>query len=418
MVAGRPTGWGLESHILTGMPHEPGARPDGVLRILYPESLTVGGAERQLLLLAEHLPKDRFEVNFILLGRWTDNADLAVAAGANVRALGASNRLTTPMPIFIAKVAGRTLEFARICRRERYDIVDAWLYMSYGLAAVTRPITRVPILITGRRSLSKFKESFDPIQKVIDRIARRSSDAVVANSDAVADDVALREGIDRASIRVIRNGVRIPEPLGAAERTAMRRAWGAGPDDVVIGCVGSMKRGKGQDRVVELIPSVAAAVPTARLVLIGGGPLQPAIEARVAALGLTDRVVVTGDVADARPFYDGFDILVSASDAEGLPNSVLEAAAAGIGIVATDAGGTREIVADGVHGLLLPVPDDAGLGAGIVRLAQDPALRQRLGGAARDRAAAAFSIERFVRETAALYEEMVARRARSRGRLA
>jgi glycosyltransferase involved in cell wall biosynthesis len=153
-------------------------------------------------------------------------------------------------------------------------------------------------------------------------------------------------------------------------------------------------------------------------VLIGGGPLQPAIEARVAALGLTDRVVVTGDVVDARPFYDGFDILVSASDAEGLPNSVLEAAAAGIGIVATDAGGTREIVADGVHGLLLPVPDDAGLGAGIVRLAQDPALRQRLGGAARDRAAAAFSVERFVRETAALYEEMVARRTRSRGRLA
>lgn len=378
----------------------------------------MGGAERQMILLAEHLPRDRFEVNFVLLGGWTTNADLAVAAGANVRALGASNRRSTPMPIFAAKVAGRTLEYIRIGRRERYDIVDAWLYLSYGLAAVTRSFTRVPILITGRRSLSGFKESFGPVERAIDAIARRRADAIVANSDAVADDVSIRERVARSSIRVIRNGVRIPEPLPDEERVAIRRAWGAGPDDIVIGCVGSMKRGKGQDRVVELLPELLRKVPTARLVLVGGGPLLLAIEARVAALGVTNRVVLMGDVPDARPLYGAFDILVSASDAEGLPNAVLEAAAVGIGIVATDAGGTGEIVTDDVHGLVVPVNDEDRLRSAVIRLAQDPALRRRLGASARERAAAAFSIDRFVGETAALYEEMAARRiwaARSSG---
>jgi glycosyltransferase involved in cell wall biosynthesis len=217
---------------------------------------------------------------------------------------------------------------------------------------------------------------------------------------------------------VIRNGVRIPDPMTDEARTELRRSWGAQPGDLVIGCVGSMKRGKGQDRVVELLPDVVAADPTARLVLVGGGPLREAIEARIAALGLTNRVVLTGDVPDARPLYGGFDLLVSASDAEGLPNAVLEAAAAGIGIVATAAGGTGEIVTDGVQGILVPVPDDAALRAGVIRLVGDPALRQRLGGAARDRAAADFSIERFVGETAALYEEMAARHDVPRRRLA
>lgn len=97
---------------------------------------------------------------------------------------------------------------------------------------------------------------------------------------------------------------------------------------------------------------------------------------------------------------------------------MLEAAAAGIGIVATAAGGTGEIVADDVQGILVPVPDDAALRAGVIRLARDPALRQRLGGQARDRAAAAFSIERSVGETAALYEEMAARHEVARQGLA
>ena len=380
------------------------------LRILYPASLTVGGAERQMLLLAERLPRERFDVSFIMLGAWTPNADLALAAGAHVHALGAHGRQRLSRPRLAVHASRVVLDYVRLCRRERYDIVDAWLYHGYAVAGVTRPLTRVPVLISGRVSLSGYKQAFGPLERVADAIARRQSDLIFANAEAVADDVAAREGVDRASIRIIRNGVLIPDPMPAEERRAQRAGWGAADDDLVVGYVGSMRPGKGHVRIVAAMPDLIRQVPNARLVLVGGGPERPVIERRIAELGVGDRVTLTGDVVDARPLFGALDLFVSASIAEGLPNSVLEAAAAGIPIVTTAAGGTVEIVEDGRTGLVVPVDDDPGLRVSLTRLASDAPLRVRLGSAARDHVAAAFGVDRFVRETADLYEEMARRR--------
>ncbi|MEW6224345.1 MAG: glycosyltransferase [Chloroflexota bacterium] len=380
------------------------------LRILYPASLTVGGAERQMLLLAERLPRERFDVSFVMLGAWTPNADLALAAGAHVHALGAHGRRRLSRPRLAVHASRVVLDYVRLCRRERFDIVDAWLYHGYAVAGVTRPLTRVPVLISGRVSLSGYKQAFGPLERVADAIARRQSDLIFANAEAVADDVAAREGIDRASIRIIRNGVLIPDPMPADERRTRRAGWGAADDDLVVGYVGSMRPGKGHARIVAAMPDLIRQVPKARLVLVGGGPERPVIERRIAELGVGDRVTLTGDVVDARPLFGALDLFVSASMAEGLPNSVLEAAAAGIPIVTTAAGGTVEIVEDGRTGLVVPVDDDAGLRVALTRLASDAPLRLRLGSAARDHVAAAFGVDRFVRETADLYEEMARRR--------
>jgi glycosyltransferase involved in cell wall biosynthesis len=125
------------------------------------------------------------------------------------------------------------------------------------------------------------------------------------------------------------------------------------------------------------------------------------------ACGVEDRVVLHGLAPDPRPLHAGIDIFVHPSETEGLPNAVLEAAAAGLPIVATDAGGTREIVIDGTTGLLVPVGDGAALGAAIMKLVDDPDLRANLGSAARRHAEETFGMSRFVAETAALYERLV-----------
>ena len=122
-----------------------------------------------------------------------------------------------------------------------------------------------------------------------------------------------------------------------------------------------------------------------------------------------ERVRFVGTVPDARVVYDGLDVLVSASDSEGLPNVVLEAAAAGLPIVATAAGGTPEIVIDGETGLLSTVGDVEGLGRALIRVLEDPDLGPRLGRAAREHVARSFGLDRFIAETAALYEEMAQR---------
>ncbi|MFN8619362.1 MAG: glycosyltransferase [Chloroflexota bacterium] len=381
------------------------------IRVMYPASLEPGGAERQLMLLAQHLPADRFQVSFVLLGEMTEMAREAERLGASVHVLGATRRRGDPMPVFGARVAGRVATYVRLCRAERYDIVDAWLYLQYALSALVRPVAAMPVLLAGRRSLSGFKEGFGLVERTIDQIATRSVDRFVANSQAVAEDVVAREGIRRRRIRVIRNGVVIPPERDAVRRAAAREMLGVPADAPVVGCVGTFKKGKGQDRVLEVMDIVWSTIPDAWIVLVGDGPTRAALEAVVAERGQR-RVRFTGILPDARDAYDGFDALVSASDAEGLPNVVLEAAAAGLPVVATDAGGTREIIIDGVTGVLVPVADGPALAAGLIRVLLDPALAARLGAAARGHAEKAFGIDRFVSETAALYEELHARHGR------
>jgi len=381
------------------------------LRVMYPASLTPGGAERQMLLLAEHLPKERFEVSFVLLGAMTEMAREAEQLGSVVHSLGAPRRSGSPQAVFYARVARRVVDYVALCRRERYDIVDAWLYLGYSMAAVTRPMSRVPVLIAGRRSLSAFKAEFGFVERAADDLARRSADIIVANSRAVADDVVRREGVDPARIRIIRNGVELPPPTDESRRRAARAELGVGTDGPVVGCVGTFKRGKGQDRVVTAMAEIARGRPDAWLVFVGDGPERAAVEGQARAAGL-ERVRFSGPVPDARTLYDGFDLVVSASDAEGLPNVLLEAGAAGRPIVATAAGGTPEIVMDGETGLLVPVGAVDGLGVAMMRLLDEPTLAERLGRAAREHVGRSFGLARFVSETAALYEEMARRHGR------
>ena len=117
-----------------------------------------------------------------------------------VRALGSSYRRSTPFPIYMVRVLTKVLRMMRWLRGGDYDIADAWLYHAYALTAVLKPFVGIPILISGRRSLSDYKEQFGPFERGLDKVARWSSDAFVANSYIVREDVATREeSIRRAS---------------------------------------------------------------------------------------------------------------------------------------------------------------------------------------------------------------------------
>jgi glycosyltransferase involved in cell wall biosynthesis len=271
---------------------------------------------------------------------------------------------------------------------------------------LTRPVTRIPVLIAGRRSLSHHKHGFGRVERLLDRIARRSVDAIVANSDAVRAEVARYERIDPGRIRVIHNGVDIPAPIPPAARAALRAAWGVGPDDVLVGCVGNYKSGKGQELLVRAHARALPTTPGLRLILVGEGPRRAELQRLVDELGVHDAVRLHGAEPDARDIIGAFDIVAQASVSEGLPNAVLEAAAAGLPIVATDAGGTAEILDQGRAGILVPIDDETAMAAAIGRLAADPVLRRSLGETARMFVQSAFGVDRFVAETAALYEEL------------
>jgi glycosyltransferase involved in cell wall biosynthesis len=376
-------------------------------------SLDTGGSERQMLTLARKLPKGEFAVSFILLAREGTGGVVARSSSAKVHVVGFRRMSRSPS----AKTARMLLSnirsvvrFLGLVHSGRYDVLDGWLYPGYFLAALTRPISRVPVVISGRRSLSDYKERWGILLRLMDMVATRWSDTVVANSNEVARDVAQREKIHLPAIRVIRNGVDVPTTPDLDARAELRARWGVSDENFLVGCIANYKSGKGLERLIAAAAIVCREHPMLRFVVVGEGPLRKALTELIDLNGLDGRVTLHGAEADARRILPALDAFVQSSDSEGLPNVVLEAAAAGLPIVATDAGGTREIVVDGETGLLVPVGDSERLAQAITRLVTNADERLAMGMRARDRTLREFSVDRLVSDWASLYNELAAKK--------
>ncbi len=373
-------------------------------------SLDPGGAERQMLMLASALPREVFDLQFIALSEPGSLAAEAREMGMPVRVLGlrreACARLTLRCPRVAVRAADRYLRLAR-----RIDVVDAWLVPAYTFAGIMQPVARVPVLLAGRRSALDVRRTRTWYRGMAERLAMRSVDAVVANSQAAADQAIAIEHIDRDRVHVVRNAVRPAEP--PVRRDATRAAWGWSGDELVAGCVGNLKPGKGHGLLLDVVDRLRERCPRLRYVLIGDGPLRGWVETEIRRRHLEGLVSLRTDERDARPLYGAFDIAIQASDSEGLPNTVLEAAAAGLPIVATDVGGTGEIVTSGVDGLLVGRNDAAGLAEALERLAGDQHLRQRLGQAALQRSYE-FSPARLAQLLGEVYLRLAAASTRDR----
>jgi glycosyltransferase involved in cell wall biosynthesis len=370
-------------------------------------SLMPGGAELQQLALAERLPRDRFRVDFLAIAGAGQYDDRARTAGIHVLHIGARAPTGESMLMAQRRRTRMALRYARAATDARFDIVDAWLYPADILAALARLATRTPVVITGRRN-TQAHERFGRLGGTIDRLVDRLTDAVVANSTAAAAFAVRSHHTNPSKLRVIRNGVALVEPLSAGDRSAWRRRMAASDDDLVIGCVGNYRAVKRHPLLIDAFATLARERSDLRLVLVGDGETRPDLARQIASLGLERRIRLHGSEVDPRPMYGAFDIVVQSSKSEGLPNVLLEAAAAGRPIVATAAGGSTEIVVDGETGLLVPIEDRDALTSALRRAIDDPDLRARIGSAAREHVDANFGMGRYVRQWGDLYEELAA----------
>jgi glycosyltransferase involved in cell wall biosynthesis len=385
---------------------EDGGRPIRLAFLL--GQLTRGGAELQMLALTEHLTGNGFEVDFVTRSGDGPLDRAARDAGARVRHLGRASSAATPLLRRSVRLMARNGRWITTARRRRYDIVDAWLHPADSLAALTRPLTRVPVVMSARLGRSP-RMGAGAAGRLLDAAVFRLTDAVVANARITAED-ARRQGVPADKVRLVRGGVRPAPVFSPAQRHSHRAALGVEADDFLIGCVGNFRAMKRQDLLVAAYARLLPEHPRARLVLVGDGELRPQLEGQLRTLGLADRVILFGTATDLAPLYDAFDLFVQASNSEGLPNVLLEASSAGLPIVATDAGGTHEVIEDGRTGLLVPIDDEEALTGAMHRAMGDPELRQRLGTAARDLIATEYGMDRFFREYRELYRALLATR--------
>jgi glycosyltransferase involved in cell wall biosynthesis len=340
-------------------------------------TLHIGGSELQMARLATEFVAAGHEVTVFALHAGGPVAEILDAAAVPWRGpFGIGTRWASgkpfwrqPKSLFTYQVP-RMLSFARALRRYRPDVCIGYLYWGYVLATPVAAALGVPVRITTRRGMAEglTSQTFRRMPRFINAL----TDVVVANSEMVGAEAIAIEGLPEAKLRVIHNGVDLPESstdVAAEPPTALM--------------IANLIAYKGHEDVIAAL-ALLDDPPSVRFV--GDGRERARLESLVNEAHLGGRVVFEGSVPQAAGLFRSAQFGILASHEESLPNTVLEAMAAGVPMVATAVGGVPELIDDEVSGLLVPPGDPESLAGAIKRLAADPALRVRLGAAARQRA--------------------------------
>jgi glycosyltransferase involved in cell wall biosynthesis len=256
------------------------------------------------------------------------------------------------------------------------------------------------------------EQRWRPWQFAWARAAAGGLDRIVCVSQGVRDFHSRRTGIAQAKYRVIYNGVDAPAyARDESLRQERRRQWEIPPGDVLCAFVGRLDKQKGIDVLLAAFEQALAAAANLQLVIAGEGPLRRRVDRWRQSSPAGRRARILGRTEDVRGVLSAADIFCQPSRWEGFCLAAAEAMAAGLPVAATDVAGLNEVVADEQTGILCPADDTQAFAAAMVRLAGDSTLRARLGAAGRRRVMEQFSIERFIQEHAALYEEIAGTRA-------
>jgi len=273
----------------------------------------------------------------------------------------------------------------RLLARERFDLLHAhWVIPNGVIAALAARRSHLPLVVSLHGSDVAVSEK----NAVFGRAAR-STFARAAAVTAPSDDLLERARLLGAQgpLELIPYGADV-QALTAAPGDAdeLRMRLGLTPERIVIAGVGRFIDVKGFSYLIDAVAAARSSCPELHLVLVGDGDLREELETRARALGLSDSVSFPGVARrdEIAAYFAAAQMVVVPSVharglVDGLPNVALEAMAAGKPLIATRVGGLPQLVLDGENGLLVEEKDPAGLAAAILRLANDAALRARLG---------------------------------------
>ncbi|HOC19788.1 MAG TPA: glycosyltransferase [Vicinamibacterales bacterium] len=368
------------------------------------EGSRMHGVKRLFAWMIPRFDPARFDVSLVSLRKRDLSEETLDSFGVDITYLGKSKFDPTTLAALL-----------RVMDRKRTDILHLHGYGATTFGRAAAALRRIPAVLHEHANLTDTPW----FQKVADRLLEPFTDLAIAVSRSTADFVIGPRQVPARKVRVVYLGAPLDEfsrPRTAAEIAEARRDIGALDGDVVVGTITRLHDSKGNEYLVEAARQVLGRRPAARFFLAGEGPLRPSLEAQAREAGLGDRFVFLGFVRDVARLLSAFDIDVFPSLWEGTPLTVFEALGAGKAIVATDADGLVDVLADGNDALIVPKRDPAALADRIVRLIDDPAERARLSSAARA-TAARYDIGAFVRKMERLYELLheVSRATRRKG---
>ena len=251
----------------------------------------------------------------------------------------------------------------RLVKRESVDLVNTHSSVDSWTASVAARLVKVPVIRTRHLGVPIKRDPFSRL------VYTHLADRIITTGEAIRRLLIHDLKLDPSTLVSIPTGIDLDRfDPNKVERGAVRRELGLGEDAALVGIVAVLRSGKDHGIFLKAIPLVVKAVPSARFVIAGDGPQRRRIVELIAEMGLGRFTLMVGHREDIPELLAAFDVVVSTSKTEGIPQSLIQALAMERPVVATDVGGVPEVIRDGKSGLLVPPGDHEALASAIVRL--------------------------------------------------
>jgi glycosyltransferase involved in cell wall biosynthesis len=386
-----------------------GGRPARI--VFWAGSFERAGTQRFLVELLARLDRTRFEPAVFSTSARGELLPRLEALGVPVHEFGTGRHALSPRTV---AGLGRAALFLR---RGNVDVLSCLLGITTLFGPFVGRLAGVPVVVNNQRNLSYWMRG-RAREAVYGFVSRRIVDAVLVNSEAAERELTDRFRVPRAKIVQTGVGVDVEAYAGTPRNEAIADELGV-RGRRVVGIVAKLSSVKGHEHFLAAAAEISRSFDDVRFLVVGDGPRRAELEGMAALLAISDRVRFVGVRDDVPTLLRLMDVFVLSSVSEGSPNAVMEAMAAGVPVVASDVGGLREIVADGVSGLLVPAGDSVSLAKAVLGLLTDPARASAMGAAGQSRAREKYDVGRVVANVEAVLSKLLieARARRRQGRL-
>lgn len=367
--------------------------------ISVPGSPLRAGAEKQLYLLASSLNPEKFRAIIIQLS--PDNS-FQIASG-NLEGLELFHFPTGKL--YNLNGLHQINHLLSLTKNKKVDILHTFFEKSEVMGWLAVRLSGIPVWITSRRDLG-FKRKI--IYDIIFRMTSKDCKKCIANCNAVREQAIQQENLPPEKIEVIYNGLDLSEYQQTLENKSLREELGIVNGTPLVGLIANFNfEIKGHIYFLGAAKKILEKVPNVKFVLVGDGALRLRYEAVAQELNIRNDVYFLGKRIDVPSIISNLDVSALSSTNEGFSNVIMESMAAGKPVVATNVGGSKEMIKDEVTGYLVPPADSQSMANAIINLLENPDKARAMGSAGRAVVKEKFTVEAMVEKYEELYQSLI-----------